>query len=178
MPDEIIADNCFEHISLMVIQVAKKNRNTVMENKIPIPTDNIFKFYALFGLMLFIFGTGSIVYVTRSTNELVFRSVTELVELGQAEKPSPVDAAKRQMIEKRLEVAAADRKFFQYALGGLVGIGFVLMCCGFQAWHTKVQPMQDEAARLQLEKLRHEIKQLKRSSSEVAKPEQQISPQH
>jgi hypothetical protein len=26
-----------------------------MENKIPIPTDNIFKFYALFGLLLCIF---------------------------------------------------------------------------------------------------------------------------
>ena len=29
-----------------------------MESKIPLPTDNIYKFYALFGLLLFIFAFG------------------------------------------------------------------------------------------------------------------------
>lgn len=30
-----------------------------MENKIPLPTDNIYKFYALFGLLLLVFTIGA-----------------------------------------------------------------------------------------------------------------------
>ncbi len=48
-----------------------------MENRIPLPTDNIFKFYAMFGLLLVIFGIGSILFVSRSTNDLVFEVAVE-----------------------------------------------------------------------------------------------------
>ena len=42
-----------------------------MEDKIPIPTDNIYKFYALFGLVLFIFCAGSFIFVQEKTNDLL-----------------------------------------------------------------------------------------------------------
>lgn len=147
-----------------------------MENKIPVPTDNIFKFYALFGLMLFIFGAGSIIFVNHSTNELVFQSSIELGGLRQIQNLSPTDAAKKQVLEKRLEIASSDRKFFTWALGVLLSVGTILMYCGFRAWHTKVQPVQDEMMRLQLEKLRYEVRLLKHSSSHESKPVQEVSP--
>lgn len=140
-----------------------------MENKIPIPTDNIFKFYALFGLALFMFSAGSIIFVNHSTNELIFQSSIELGGLRQMQNPSPTDAAKKQVLEKRLEVAGADRMFYIRCLGWLAGGAISLMVCGFIRWHTKVQPVQDEMARLQLEKLRHEVRQLKHSNSTSAK---------
>lgn len=35
------------------------------------------------------------------------------------------------------------------------------MLYGFKKWHSEVQPIQDEIVRLQLEKLRHEVEQLR-----------------
>lgn len=131
-----------------------------MENKIPIPTDNIFKFYALFGLLLFVFTAGSIIYVVNSFNELAFQAAIEVAAIKQIPNPSPVDTAKMQILEKRLELAASDKNFYTLATGGIFGISIMLMIYGFMKWHKDVQPVQDEMARLQLEKLRHEIKQL------------------
>ena len=48
-----------------------------MLNRVPLPTDNIFKFYALFGLLLVMFGIGSTLYVSKSTNDLVFGIAVE-----------------------------------------------------------------------------------------------------
>ena len=140
-----------------------------MENKIPIPTDNIFKFYALFGLLLFIFTASSIIYVTRSANELVFQSVVEVEAIKQIQNPSPVDKAKLQILEKRLEISASDKIFYIKGIGAITGISVVLMIWGFTKWHRDVQPIQDEMAQLQLEKLRHEVKQLKHHNSSADK---------
>ncbi len=128
-----------------------------MENKIPLPTDSIYKFYALFGLLLFIFSLGATIYVSRSTNDLVFSSAVEYETLKSIEKPTTAEVTKRQGIEKRLEIALADKKFFLYALGALAGLGMVAMIYGFTKWHRDIQPVQDETAKLQLEKLRLEV---------------------
>lgn len=128
-----------------------------MESRIPIPTDNIYKFYALFGLALFIFCIGAILYVNSSTNELVFSAVPEYESLESIEHPTALETAKKQFIEKRINVAVADRKFLEKAIGVILGISILLMIYGFRKWHLKVQPVQDETARLQLEKLRLEV---------------------
>ncbi len=48
-----------------------------MESKIPIPTDNIYKFYALFGLVILISCIAAFLYVYSSTNELIFKKAIE-----------------------------------------------------------------------------------------------------
>lgn len=141
-----------------------------MENKIPIPTDNIFKFYALFGLLLFIFSVGSIVYVNRATNELVFQAAIELEVIRQIPNPSLVDVTKTHVLEKRLEIAASDKKTFIVGSGIIAGISVILMFYGFGKWHKDVQPIQDEIVKLQLEKLRHEVRQLKLATFPINKP--------
>jgi hypothetical protein len=134
-----------------------------MENKIPIPTDNIFKFYAFFGLLIFIFSAGSIIYVTRSTNELVFQAVIELETAKQISNPSAADTAKINLLERRLKVAASDRTFYTIACGVIGGFGSLLIYYGFTKWHKEVQPIQDEIMQLQLKKLRHEVEQLRQT---------------
>ena len=136
-----------------------------MENKIPIPTDNIFKFYALFGLLLFIFSASSIIYVVHSTNELLFQATIEIDNIKQIPNPSLVDTAKMQIFQKRLAITTADKNFYLHAIGVIFAGGVMLMIYGFTKWHKDVQPVQDEMIQLQLEKLRHEVKQLKHHSS-------------
>jgi hypothetical protein len=41
------------------------------------------------------------------------------------------------------------------------------MIIGFWQWHKKIQPIQDEIARLQRDKLRHEVEQLKHKHHQV-----------
>lgn len=134
-----------------------------MENKIPIPTDNIFKFYALFGLLLFVFSAGSIIYVVHTTNELAFQAALEVTALKQIPNPTAVETAKIQILEKRLGIASADKDFYLLSIQAMFIGSLVLMFYGFFKWHNDIQPLQDEVAKLQLEKLRYEVKLLKNS---------------
>lgn len=125
-------------------------------DKIPLPTDNIFKFYALFGLLLFVFAIGGVIAVQRSTNDYLYRSLLDIEAVSAIEKPSSSDLLKKQLLERLVDVAKSDKEFFNNALSGLAAAGLVLMSFGFLRWHTKIQPLQDEMLRLQIEKLRRE----------------------
>lgn len=59
-----------------------------VENKIPLPTDNIYKFYALFGLLLLVFTIGAALYVNRTTNDLLFDKIVARELLRQDPVPT------------------------------------------------------------------------------------------
>lgn len=136
-----------------------------MESRIPLPTDNIFKFYALFGLLLFVFGLGASIYNTKSTNEFMTNAVVELETLKAISAPGAGQTARKQVLERLIEVAKADKEFFRWAIAGVVAVGFWMMIGGFRVWHVKIQPVQDEIARLQLSKLKAELAQLERKGN-------------
>jgi len=131
-----------------------------MESNIPLPTDNIYKFYALFGLLLFVFSIGSTLYVGRTANEIIFQTYLEEESIKQIASPTELDQAKKIAADKRREIAISNRTWGIRLLGGVGGIGMILVAYGFWKWHRDVQPVQDEMARLQLEKLRYEVSQL------------------
>jgi hypothetical protein len=132
-----------------------------MESRIPLPTDNIYKFYALFGLLLLIFGLSATIYTTKSTNEFMVTAVVDLEELKSIVLPSIRETARRQILQRQIEVAKSDKEFFRWASSGVGGIGLALMIFGFKKWHVEVQPTLDEIAQLQLLKLRYEVDQQK-----------------
>ncbi len=142
-----------------------------MESRIPIPTDNIYKFYALFGLLLMVFSIGAVIYVANASNDVVLNSVVELEGLRQETNPTNLQKVRRQALERRLEITLADRKFYQYGLAFITVVGVFGMYYGFKKWHQEIQPAMDEAARvqletskLQLEKLKIEVDQVKSAS--------------
>lgn len=135
-----------------------------MESKIPLPTDNMYKFYALFGLLTFIFSVGALLYSNQSTNEILFRSFIEAEQLKQLEKPSPLDNAKMKVLERKLELAISDKKTIKYSLLVLLCMAIMGIYYGFTKWHSEIQPRQDEmtavqleTAKLQLQKLRDDV---------------------
>jgi len=129
-----------------------------MQSNIPLPTDNIYKFYALFGLILFIFGFSSMIYINKSTNELVYKTVVSIEELKVIEEPTSVQELQPAALEERMEIALSDKKFFIICIGVLVVSAVFLMYYGFHNWHNKVQPLQDELAELTVKKLRQEMR--------------------
>lgn len=134
-----------------------------MESRIPVPTDNVYKFYALFSLLVLVFSMGAILYVNQSTNNLLLSSSVELATLkvlpGQ---PPALVAAKKTVIEKRAALAVADKDFFVVALGGFSAIAICGLYYGFQKWHRDIQPVIDETAILQLEIAKLQLEKLRR----------------
>jgi len=135
-----------------------------MQNNIPVPTDNIFKFYALFGLLLFVFSCGSFLYVNQATNDALVGGIIELETLKQIEKPSHVESTKIAVLGKKIEITKTNEDFYLKAIGVLAGLAMMAMGYGFFKWHTEVQPVLDNSAKiqfeiskLQLEKLRREL---------------------
>ena len=128
-----------------------------MLNRVPLPTDNIFKFYALFGLLLVLFGIGATLYVSKSTNDLIFEVAVEYETLKANPVRSVSEEARFEILQKKLEVSRKDKTFFNIRLGVVVGIGICMMLYGFRKWHTEIQPIQDEMARLNLKKLKKEV---------------------
>jgi hypothetical protein len=128
-----------------------------MVNHIPLPTDNIYKFYALFGLLLVIFGIGSIIYVSKSMNDLVFEIAVEYQTLKADPVRTASQEARFQILQKRFEMAQNDKTYAVGSLSAVIGIGILMMLYGFQKWHTEVQPIQDEMVRLNLKKLQQEV---------------------
>lgn len=128
-----------------------------MENRIPLPTDNIFKFYAMFGLLLAIFGIGSILFVNRSTNDLVFEVAVEYETLKADPVRSVSQEARLQVLQKKLEIAICDKKFYICGIALVIGTGIFMMWYGFKKWHTEVQSIQDKITRLSLKKLQREL---------------------
>ncbi len=131
-----------------------------MESKIPLPTDNIYKFYALFGLLLFITSGLTVVWNSTTTNKTIHSLVKEYEELpGSTEEKEQSTLGK--IIEVRIDVAMQDRKFFNIVLGAICGGALCLLFYGLKEWHTKIQPKQDEYFELQLAKLKKEIESIK-----------------
>lgn len=138
-----------------------------MESRIPLPTDSIYKFYALLGLLLFIFSAGSLLYVNKSTNSLLFEAIPRLTGLQEIEKPSAVEEATRGSLARQVELAINDKKALTLACQIFMIFGSCMMIYGFGKWHYEVQPRQDEMAKLELEKLRIEVERLKKEDSDL-----------
>ena len=130
-----------------------------MNSKIPLPTDNIYKFYALFGLMLFVFGVGSIIYVNQSTNNQVYAIIIEYNTLKNTPQQvrTSTEEATLQLLDKKLDDAVFSKVFYSWAISGIIVFGILMIWYGFRAWHTVIQPMQDEITRLNIKKLKQEV---------------------
>lgn len=137
----------------------------MFEPNIPIATDNIYKFYALFGLALFLAGAFTFVYVHQSSNEVAYRTFIEIEALRADEHRSKLEDRRLAMLEQKQEVDVLDKKSYLEFIGVGIGISLGCMAIGFFIWQTKIQTQADRLQRLQLEKLALEIRALRRVGS-------------
>lgn len=128
-----------------------------MESKIPLPTDNIYKFAALFSLFLFIFSFGAIIYATNSANAVIFEHWVEVETLQAQEKHTVEQASRLKALERKIEVAVEDKKTFNRFSAFIGALGFVGVILGFGYWHKRIQPLADQMAVTQLEMARLQL---------------------
>jgi hypothetical protein len=132
-----------------------------MQSKVPLPTDNIYKFYSLFGLFLFLSCVYVFVNLHQDYNQKAFKRYLESETLRSLKSLDATQIATKNILEMQNKIDASDKKFFLQIIGGVLGISLLLMGYGFHQWHTKIQPQQDKAIEKNLEKLDLEIRSLK-----------------
>lgn len=140
-----------------------------MESRIPLPTDNIYKFYALFGLALLIASMAAFLYVHKTTNEMAFEAAIEYEDLAAKEHPTKLELKRKELIEKRLSIAVEDRELYNYTLSVLMGVGIFSMLMGFLKWQTVVQPKQDRLLDLQIAQAERDLKKPAREPFRASK---------
>lgn len=126
-----------------------------MVPSLPVPTDNLWKFSALFGLALIVSSITGITYVHQSTNELIYASVVDRARLEMLQQADPVARSKIAVIDKKLEIAASDKPVLSFALTALLSAGLVISGWGFYNW-WRYQPIQDRLLELQIAKAERE----------------------
>lgn len=136
-----------------------------MENKIPLPTDNIYKFYALFGLVIFISCSITAVSVHNSHKEIRYRNYLDFETLNMKMNKTAGDKAILEIMVAKEKLDREDRDFCVRLL--LYGAFFAicLMVVGFYHWHTKIQREVDKLQRLQIIKLERDVEKTEKEIS-------------
>jgi len=133
-----------------------------MLSKMSLPTDNIYKFYAIFGLLLLITSLFLFTQLVSNYNNKAFDRYIDLEILKAVNKPNAEQKAKKEILEAKKDIDTSDKNFYLTCLGLFVGLSLFSMLYGFYQWHNKIQPMQDKAEKLNIYKLKLEVKILKK----------------
>jgi hypothetical protein len=137
---------------------------------VPIAMDNIYKFAALFGLVVMISTIVAMLYLLKINYEFGISTIDELELLKVKENLTQAESIRKSAIEQILELRNFGTKSFMYVLDFFFIIGGLVCFWGFYCWFKKVQPKQDELFNLQIEKMKREIqvleKQLEKKDSE------------
>ncbi len=131
-----------------------------MESTVPIATDNIYKFYALFGLSIFISSLLTLAYIHIHFNEIIPKEYIEVETLKVKADLSQEEKIRKDVLERKTNIDVSDKNTFAKILGGFGGLGVLLMIFGFSRWQKRIQPRQDMLLDLQIEKIKREISAL------------------
>lgn len=137
-----------------------------MNPNIPIPTDSVYKFYAGFGLVVFIASLIASVYVQNSTNERIIRWFEDLSQIENQVNRTDVDNAQLKRIEELIEITKQDKKTFLYFLFSSSCFGLFVAGWGFQVWEKRIQPKLDNKLDLEIELLQEEIIEKRRDKKQ------------
>lgn len=138
-----------------------------MQSRIPLPTDNIYKFYALFGLLLLVSSMALFVAQYSSFQTRAYDRFIELSALTSLEDLTAEEKAKKELFDAQVVIDKSDRKFYKEVVGVLIAISLLLILYGFRKWHKVIQPKQDRLVDLEIEKAELEIKALNKRQNQM-----------
>jgi len=135
-----------------------------MQPSVPVPTDNIYKFACLFGLVLIVSALFCFVnsYSTSLDRKIKYSEVVIPLEA----KPERTKAEEQLLAlnKKLIEVTRDNESTANTAIGVVLALGIFLSAYGAVKWHKVVQVRDDQLAELQLRKLAAEVANLEATS--------------
>ena len=129
-----------------------------MTPKLPVPTDNVYKFYALFGLVILLSSAFGIIYATDLTNKRIFEIHTQIGQYKEDGEISSFEEGQIQMLEKLNEVALTNKELYMTVLAWSFAISIYVMMYGFYKWHMTIQRMDDRLTELKIRQLERDLK--------------------
>ena len=139
-----------------------------MQSKIPVPTDNIYKFYALFSLLIFISFSYLLITSIQTYNEQAFSRYIEYETLKEIKSPTNEQKAKLAVIKRQEEIDKVDKKSIHDIMSFVIVCSMLGIIFGFYRWHTKIQPDQDKRNKYELEKLKLEVEMMRGSKPKLS----------
>lgn len=128
-----------------------------MTPRLSVPTDNIFKFFALFGTVMLISSFLAMIFVNDNTNMRLMEWADELASFQSDEVVSSYEETRTVMIERLIEIEADNKEVFIIVLNALMVIGSSLASIGFLKWYKDIQPMEDEYKELLIAQMRRDL---------------------
>ena len=128
-----------------------------MQSKVPLPTDNIYKFYAFFGLLLLITSLYLFVSVYDSNKEKMQERFIEGSKLENIVKLSPDQKDYKKFLENDAEVDKINYDTYMDWISVFIFISSLFIIFGFGMWQFSVQPKQDKLLKLSTDKLTLEL---------------------
>lgn len=142
-----------------------------MLDKLPVPTDSLYKFMALTGVILFVLPFILIVQLNNHTNDTVIRTILKEDSLQRSTPANGHDSAQVIALKRTREIAISNRIFGTFVAGIVIGGGILLMGYGFLNWKKLVQRHADQIAILevklkqtQIDRERYELEMLRRQN--------------
>lgn len=139
-------------------------RTFIMQPRIPLPTDNIYKFYALFGMFLLLV-SGTLFFVRHQhNNELAYERYILIETLKKNERRTAEEDIRFFVLQEAQKIAKNDKYFEVNVTLSVFFLGCILSFLGFYYWHTTIQPKQDKLLDLQIIKIKKELKALDKAN--------------
>lgn len=138
-----------------------------MQPSLPIPTDNIYKFSCLFGLVLIVSAIFAFVTSYSSSLDRTVKYSEVVIPLEAKAERSKSEENLLAMNRKLIEVTKSNEKAANWAIGVLLAIGLGLSVYGARKWHEVIQDRDNQMAELQLRKLASEVAKLEAEANAI-----------
>ncbi|MGD8112961.1 hypothetical protein [Vibrio sp. TRT 17S01] len=133
---------------------------------VTIPTDNLYKFLTIVGLLLVLAGGYFFNLSTEKYNDEFIQLALKSAELKSITNPSEKQKLELLSVEKLISIKPSDKRFEQRVFVGMLLSGFIVMLIGFIRWFVFIQPNLDRLLELQVQKLELENENLKNRKSD------------
>lgn len=106
-----------------------------MDPKVPISTDNIYKFQATFGLVLIITGFVLLVVNGQYSNKIIFSTAEEWMNLDELSQQAE---QREKLYQRKIDITKSNRFLFNLAIGALLAMGCIVAGSGFLKWSKQL----------------------------------------
>ncbi len=130
-----------------------------MTPRIPLPTDSIYKFYALSGIIFFITAVIMIYITQKNYNEQVYERYIPMQILSNKDVLNEKEELELEILKSKDKIEKDDRNIMMKLFSVVLSLAIICMMYGFFKWHTILQPSQNKLMELEIKKLEKELEE-------------------
>lgn len=136
-----------------------------MQPSLPVPTDNIYKFSCLFGLVLIVSAVIAFASIYSSSLERKIVYVQAVIALESKAERTKQEEENLKLNRLLIDVTKQNEDLSNICLGVVIAFGLLLSGYGARQWHRTIQRRDDQLAELQIQKLQAEIAKIQSETS-------------